>query len=565
MRNIKIGARLSLGFGAMLALLSLVAGIGVTRMAADNHTINNIVEITYKKVMLATDMSVSSDISARNLRNAMLATTPETMETMLSRMSAASSESNSVFDKLSTVATAPAERALLTKIKDTQTKYVESRQTVIKLLQGGDKTAAVDYLFGAIIPVYNKYNDAVKDMVEFERKAMADESKVALEQSRSAELLLISASLAAVALGILFAILITRSITRPLSKAVTVAEAVANGDLTSTIHVTSKDETGQLLQALMHMNENLTKIVGEVRTGTDTISTAVNEIAAGNLDLSARTEQQAGSLEETASSMEEMTSTVKQNADNARQANRLAVAASDVAGRGGLVVSQVVGTMNSINESSKKVVDIVGVIDGIAFQTNILALNAAVEAARAGEEGRGFAVVAAEVRSLAQRSAAAAKEIKTLIDDSVGKVDAGAALVSQAGATMAEIITSIKQVTDIVGEITAASQEQTSGIEQINQAIAQMDQVTQQNAALVEEAAAASQSMAEQADKLSQAVSVFKLDNGPAAAGAGSATERRPQATPARTESRVRHVSVSRPSRRPTDADLAASGDWEQF
>jgi methyl-accepting chemotaxis protein len=260
------------------------------------------------------------------------------------------------------------------------------------------------------------------------------------------------------------------------------------------------------------MNSSLVKIVGDVRTGTDSMASASSQIASGNLDLSSRTEEQASSLEETASSMEEMTSTVKQNADNARQANQLAASASEVALRGGSVVAQVVDTMSSINESSKKIVDIIGVIDGIAFQTNILALNAAVEAARAGEQGRGFAVVASEVRNLAQRSAAAAKEIKGLIGDSVEKVDLGARLVEQAGTTMDEIVDSVKRVTDIMSEITCASQEQTSGIEQINQAISQMDQVTQQNAALVEEAAAAAESLQEQAGALAQVVSVFKLD-----------------------------------------------------
>ncbi len=315
----------------------------------------------------------------------------------------------------------------------------------------------------------------------------------------------------AAVVGAAFAFVITRSITRPVKAAVEIARTVASGDLTNTIHVTSSDETGQLLQALKDMNDNLVKLVGQVRNGTDTIATTSSQIAAGNLDLSSRTEQQASSLEETAASMEELTGTVKQNADNARQANELAQSASIVAVKGGVIVSQVVATMGSINESSRKIVDIIAVIDGIAFQTNILALNAAVEAARAGEQGRGFAVVASEVRSLAQRSAAAAKEIKTLIGDSVEKVGAGAGLVDAAGTTMHDIVDSIKRVTDIMGEITAATHEQTSGIEQINQAIGQMDEVTQQNAALVEQAAAAAESLQDQVTNLSDVVSQFKL------------------------------------------------------
>ncbi|CAN7310353.1 methyl-accepting chemotaxis protein [Variovorax sp. LjRoot175] len=288
---------------------------------------------------------------------------------------------------------------------------------------------------------------------------------------------------------------------------------IAQGDLTVPIDL-RKDDSASLLHSIKGMRDSLARVVGEVRAGTDTMATVSGQIAAGNQNLSSRTEEQASSLEQTAASMEELTSTVKQNADNARQANQLALSASEVAVKGGDVVSQVVNTMASINASSKKIVDIIGVIDGIAFQTNILALNAAVEAARAGEQGRGFAVVASEVRNLAQRSAAAAKEIKGLIDDSVGKVDAGSQLVGEAGRTMEEIVGSVKRVTDIIGEITAASHEQTQGIEQINQAITQMDQVTQQNAALVEEASAAAQSMQEQAGNLVEAVSVFRLDAG---------------------------------------------------
>jgi methyl-accepting chemotaxis protein len=318
---------------------------------------------------------------------------------------------------------------------------------------------------------------------------------------------------AGVLIAILMGFFIIRGIVRSLASAVRMADAVAAGDLTVEIEARSKDEIGRLLHAMKRMNASLTHIVSGVRDGTAAISSASGQIAAGNADLSSRTEQQASSLEETASSMEELTGTVKQNADNARQANQLAVGASTMAVKGGEVVGQVVHSMSSINESSKKIADIISVIDGIAFQTNILALNAAVEAARAGEQGRGFAVVASEVRTLAQRSAAAAKEIKALITDSVTKVEDGSKLVDQAGQTMEEIVTAVKRVTDIMAEIAAASQEQTSGIEQVNQAITQMDQVTQQNAALVEEAAAAADSMQEQAQSLTQAVAIFRLSS----------------------------------------------------
>jgi len=325
---------------------------------------------------------------------------------------------------------------------------------------------------------------------------------------------LITFSAGAMALaGILLAIcvLIARSITRPLQRAVSIANTVASGDLTSDIQVKTTDETGQLLSALREMNNGLLGIVSQVREGTDTIAAASSQIASSNFDLAARTEEEASSLQETASAMEELTSTVKQNADHARQANQLAQSASEVAVKGGDVVAQVVGTMGSINDSARKIVDIIAVIDGIAFQTNILALNAAVEAARAGEQGKGFAVVAAEVRQLAQRSAAAAKEIKDLISDSVDKIDHGAHLVDQAGATMNEIVASVRRVTDIMGEITTASQEQSSGIEQVSKAIAQMDVVTQRNAALVEEEASTADALQNQAARLAQMVSVFRL------------------------------------------------------
>jgi methyl-accepting chemotaxis protein len=318
---------------------------------------------------------------------------------------------------------------------------------------------------------------------------------------------------ASVVLGILLALRIAYIISRPLNFAVATAKRVASGDLTATIEVRSNDETGQLMRALKDMNDSLVRMVGDVRASTNTIVTASEEIASGNFDLSSRSEQQASSLQQTASSMEQLTVTVKQNADNATQASELAVTASDVAGRGGEVVSQVIETMASINDSSKKIVDIISVIDGIAFQTNILALNAAVEAARAGEQGRGFAVVASEVRSLAQRSAGAAKEIKTLIDDSVSKTAAGSRLVEQAGKTMDEVVDSVLRVTHIIGEITTASREQRTGIEQINQAVAQIDQATQQNAALVEQASAATEAMQEEAGKLMDVVKVFKLDD----------------------------------------------------
>ncbi|GIZ52633.1 methyl-accepting chemotaxis protein [Noviherbaspirillum aridicola] len=370
-------------------------------------------------------------------------------------------------------------------------------------------------------------------------------------------------------------LLVIRSVERSIGgdpdDAAEVARRIAGGDLTSPV-VLRKNDGGSLLSAMKTMQDSLLGIVSQVRSGTESISTASGQIAAGNLDLSSRTEQQAASLEETASSMEELTSTVRQNAENARQANQMAIAASEVAGKGGEVVHQVVETMSEINASAGKIVDIIGVIDGIAFQTNILALNAAVEAARAGEQGRGFAVVAAEVRTLAQRSASAAREIKELIGNSVQKVNDGSALVDQAGATMQDVVASVRRVADLIGEIAAASDEQTAGIEQVNQAIAQMDQVTQQNAALVEEAAAASDSMQKQAKELAESVSVFKLSTGGDAAPAPVRAPRQP--TAARPAPAARSsVPARRPAAPPAPASaparaslpVAAGDDWDEF
>lgn len=449
-------------------------------------------------------------------------------------------------------------------------KYLEA----LKQYDQNNKNSAhiVDGLVKGIDRPATKQIDDIVGYVVGQSNQMTSkaESEAAANYSAARMWLLVELILSAL-IGAAVSVWISRSISGPLNQALVLAQTVASGDLSSRIKVEGNDEAAQLLQALKNMNDSLIRIVGEVRAGTDTMATASRQIAAGNMDLSARTESQAGALEQTASSMEELTSTVKQNADNARQANQLAVSASEVAVKGGTVVSQVVDTMGSINASSKKIVDIISVIDGIAFQTNILALNAAVEAARAGEQGRGFAVVAAEVRNLAQRSASAAKEIKTLIGDSVEKVDAGARLVDQAGATMQEVVDSIRRVTDIMGEITAASQEQTSGIEQVNQAITQMDNATQQNAALVEEAAAAAQSMQTQAARLLQVVSIFKFSgeasSGKLAAPAKRITASSPQALPGRPAPKAKAIAAPapKPEKRLALASSSKESDWEEF
>jgi len=363
-----------------------------------------------------------------------------------------------------------------------------------------------------------------------------------------------------------------RAIARPLEAALGHFDAIAAGDLRREVVVTSRDEMGQLLEGLARMRTSLLTTVRTVRSGSESIASATQQIAAGNTDLSSRTEEQASALQETASSMEELTGTVRQNADNARQASALAANASDIAGKGSAVVTQVVDTMREINGSSSKIADIITIIEGIAFQTNILALNAAVEAARAGEEGRGFAVVAGEVRSLAQRSSAAAKEIKELIDTSVARVRTGTTLVDEAGRTMNEIIGAVQRVTDIMGEIAAASEEQSSGIEQVSRAVTQMDEVTQQNAALVEEAAAAAQSLEDQAARLRQAVAVFQVADGAPLAVTMSAstpaTKVAPRATMTpRVAPRVSPAkrAVTAPAAPKAPATAETAGDWEKF
>lgn len=387
-----------------------------------------------------------------------------------------------------------------------------------------------------------------------------DAEKSLLQAEKIIFLFSVLALLASIAVGVF----LTRGLLKQLggepADVSTIASRIAHGDLAAAV-VTKPGDSTSMMHAMKEMRESLVNIVAEVRSGTDSIGTSSREIASGNQDLSARTEQQAASLEETASFMEELTSTVKQNADNAQQANELVHSASNVALKGGQVVSQVVDTMGSINDSARKIADIIGVIDGIAFQTNILALNAAVEAARAGEQGRGFAVVATEVRNLAQRSAAAAKEIKTLIDDSVEKVETGGRLVAEAGSTMDEIVESVRRVTDIMADIAAASEEQSAGIEQVNRAIGNMDQATQQNAALVEQAAASAESLREQAGTLAKLVSIFKLDAGQNKAPHGSGTppgSAKPLASVARP--------IAAPARRlPLAVEKTSRGDWEEF
>ena len=562
----KIGTRLGIGFAVVLGLLVAVLLVGLYSMGQLSARTHDIVADKNVKMAAANTMSDNVRNITLAITSVVVAPTEALVQAELAKIGEARKKYGAAKETLQKKISTDKETALMAELDAALKSGAPLNNKVIELRNAGQTEEAIAFLTQQAAPSLKIVLGALDSLVAYEAQQAAQAATDAETLSASARAYMIILGSVAVLLGAFVAWIITRSITHPINAAVSVAETVASGDLSSHIVVNSSDETGRLLGALKAMNDSLLGVVAQVRHGTEAISTASSEIAAGNLDLSSRTEEQASSLEETASAMEELTSTVKQNADNARQANQLAKSASEVAVRGGSIVSQVVDTMGTINESSKKIVDIIGVIDGIAFQTNILALNAAVEAARAGEQGRGFAVVATEVRNLAHRSASAAKEIKELIAASVANVDTGSRLVNEAGQTMGDIVDSIVRVTDIMGEITSATHEQTIGIEQINMAIAQMDEVTQQNAALVEEAAAASQSMQEQAGELAHVVGFFKTGNHVASAARPTPVRATPAAPaiarPAAKPAPVRKAVAAAPARR---GNAGAESEWEEF
>ncbi|TSD74471.1 methyl-accepting chemotaxis protein [Janthinobacterium sp. KBS0711] len=578
----KVGTRLGLGFALVLVLLVAVTVLGIARMAQIQERLDHVINVNNVVTRLVIDMRGNVSDRITSLRILTLMTDASDMEPEMARIKTQTStyqETQKKLEEKFAVESTSEEKALLASIKEYEAAAMPAIAKASALWMANDAEGATRVMIKEIRPVQKKWMEALEQLAVLEDKLNEQMQADARKAFDSARLFMIILGVLAVAMGVAAALVITRGLLKQLGGepdyTASIAGSIANGDLSIGIH-TQPSDTSSLLAEMKEMRNSLVGIVGQVRVGTETIGTASREIADGNIDLSSRTEMQASALEKTASAMEELTSTVKQNADNAREANKLAATASDVAIKGGSVVSQVVDTMSSINESAKKIVDIIGVIDGIAFQTNILALNAAVEAARAGEQGRGFAVVASEVRNLAQRSAGAAKEIKILIDDSAEKTERGTRLVGQAGVTMGEVVDSVRRVTDIMSEIASASQEQSAGIEQVNLSIIEMDGMTQQNAALVEQAAAAAQSLQDQAAELAHVVSIFKLVEGeekpvayvPAPVAAAPVAVRKPAPALRPVKSLTRKTEAAAPvaAAAPRKAAGAGSNDeWEEF
>ena len=564
--DIRIGMRLALGFGLVIACSIALLILGLWRMSELQVSTDSIVSEKAASLNYATDMREAGWMLALTLRKMSTPSDAAEAEREVKRLATVLDKYAKAEDGIKSLMASDQGKSALSKVGEQKAAVYSLVEKVRTLVNAGNSFEAAALMKSDFEAPHEKWMAALSELAENQRDTMKTTFVASVQSYQAARMGMLAIGILILCLGTFIAWYITNTISVPLSNAGTIANAIAKGDLTQEIGATSDDEAGRLVDSLKTMQKNLVASVQQIKLGTETIAEGAREIAAGNAELSARTEAQAASLEQTASSMEALTSTVRQNADNARQANQLVVTASSVAIKGGNVVSQVVDTMGSIKESSRKIVDIIGVIDGIAFQTNILALNAAVEAARAGEQGRGFAVVAAEVRNLAQRSASAAKEIKSLIGDSVEKVDHGSKLVDDAGHTMQDIVNSVKRVADIMSEITAASLEQSNGIEEVNLSIGQMDEMTQQNAALVEQAAAAAEKMQEQAQNLAQAVSIFKLASGqaPKSAQVHALPRQEPrQARPRSSTKRQVPKAIAKPLE--NVALKSSKEEWEEF
>ena len=555
--SMKVGSRLALGFSTLIVIGIVVAVFGRIQLERLADEVQLLVDDRMVKVEQITEAINNINLIAHSVRNIALTSDHQEMEKEKKRIDEARARSAEIYAQLEKSIHTPEGRDLLQKVIAASAPYYTATDKAVSLGLANQADEARELLRTESRALQEAYFKALEDVIAFQKNIMHATANGARDTAGTTGLLMLIVAGAATLVGVLLAWIITRSITRALggepNYASSIAREISHGNLAVEVQV-ADGNPDSLLANLRTMRDSLAKVVATVRSGSESVAAASSQIAQGNQDLSARTESQASALEETAASMEELSSTVKQNADNARQANQLAQSASTVAVQGGEVVSQVVDTMRGISDSSSKIADIINVIDGIAFQTNILALNAAVEAARAGEQGRGFAVVAGEVRTLAGRSAEAAKEIKTLITDSVNRVEQGTTLVDKAGQTMSEVVSSIRRVTDIMGEISAASSEQSAGVSQVGEAVMQMDQATQQNAALVEEMAAAASSLNTQAQDLVQAVAVFQLAQGHGVTRAAQHVSPAPKAP-----AHVAHKPIATPAKLPATANKPAA------